>query len=288
MRKIAQWASAAVIAGLMAPAVCTAQTRAATFVVPQPKVTLIPITADSYPWLYHKYTQRPLPLEKFGFVEEEYLVSGTANVYDWPTDPMQSLIVKYSNAPYGTRILVRRPADPARFSGTVLVETMNPARGFDMAIMHGFLSEHILETNSVWVGVSMPGVHTSLKRYNPTRYAALTFANPAPATATCAAGGGGRGRGAGAGAAGAAAPAPTETRRRTDCVSKRSPRSGAGSSRTRLRIRCPVACATCFSWATPVVTSPPTSAPLDAKRAWKTGSRSTTATSRTAAAAQEL
>ena len=83
---------------------------------------------------------------------------------------------------------MRRPADVSKFSGTVIVETMNPARGFDMAIMHGFLSEHVLEHNAVWVGISTPGVLTSLKRYDARRYGSLTFANPAPETAVCSAG----------------------------------------------------------------------------------------------------
>src|SRR5207247_94722 len=63
--------------------------------------------------------------------------------------------------------------------------------GFDMAIMHGFLSEHVLEQNAAWIGISTPGVLDSLKRFDATRYSALSFANPAPASAECA---GGRGR----------------------------------------------------------------------------------------------
>lgn len=170
--------------------------RTATFVVPLPAVRAVPITAQSYPWLHYKFTQRPLELDKFGFVEEEYTVSGAANVYDWPANPADPLIVRYRDAPYATRILVRRPADPAKFSGTVVVETMNPARQFDMAIMHGFLSEFTLEEGHAWVGISMPGVLTSLGRYDASRYRALTFANPAPADATCSPGGGRGGRGA--------------------------------------------------------------------------------------------
>src|SRR6187431_2957231 len=129
--------AAAAIALVVTAGTAAAQTPAATFVPPVPKVTLAPITATSYPWLYHKYTQRPLELDKLGFVEEEFIVTGNGNVYDWPASPSLPLVVKYSNAPFGTRILVRRPADMSRFSGTVMVETMNPARGFDMAIMHG-------------------------------------------------------------------------------------------------------------------------------------------------------
>jgi hypothetical protein len=172
-------------------------TRAATFVVPMPDVKPIAVTPTSHPWLYDRATQRPLDLEKFGFVEEEFLVSGAANVYDWPADASQSLIVKYRNAPYATRILMRRPADLSKFSGTVVVEVMNPARGFDMAIMHGFLSDSLLERGDAWVGISTPGVIDSLKRFDASRYGAVSFANPAPAEVVCA---GGRGRGGRGGA----------------------------------------------------------------------------------------
>lgn len=179
---------------------------ARTTAVALPSVTPIPVTATSHPWLYYKATQRPLELDKLGFVEEEFLVSGTANVYDWPANPAANLVVKYSSASYATRILMRRPADLSRFSGTVIVETMNPARAFDMAIVHGFLSDSMLERGDAWIGISMPGVIESLKRFDASRYSTLTFANPAPREAVCAEGRGGRGRGAGAAAAAQAVP----------------------------------------------------------------------------------
>jgi hypothetical protein len=187
-------ASAAVVSAGSAPQVTS------TFVVPLPTVTGVPITDDSYPWLHYKYTQRPLPLEEYGFVEEEYIVSGLARVYDWPARPDAPLIVRYRDAPYATRMLVRRPADLSRFSGTVIVETMNPARRFDMAIMHGFLSEHVLDHGHAWIGVSMPNVLESLQRYDARRYGTLAFTNPAPPDdAPCAPAAGGRGgRGGGA------------------------------------------------------------------------------------------
>ena len=80
----------------------------------------IPVTADSYPFLAANRVFQPLDLKKAGYVEEEYIVSGTANVYDWNADG--SLTVKSANAPYSTRILIRRPADRARFSGHAIVE----------------------------------------------------------------------------------------------------------------------------------------------------------------------
>src|SRR6266853_946329 len=91
---------------------------------PVPKATgPIPVTADSYPFMASNKSTPAFDLSKAGYVEEEFLVSGTANVYDWAADGTVS--VKTPNAPYVTRILVRRPAAPARFSGSVMVEIPN-------------------------------------------------------------------------------------------------------------------------------------------------------------------
>ena len=63
--------------------------------------------------------QNVVDLPKAGYVEEEFFISGRANVYDWGAD--SALTVKTANAPYTTRILLRRPANPQRFSGDVVV-----------------------------------------------------------------------------------------------------------------------------------------------------------------------
>ena len=91
---------------------CAGVACAAT--VPVPKVTAVPVTANSFPALANSRNLGPLDLAKAGYVEEEFLVSGTANVYDWAVDG--SLSVKTPNAPYVTRILVRRPAAAIRIS----------------------------------------------------------------------------------------------------------------------------------------------------------------------------
>src|SRR5258706_14568089 len=107
---------------------------AAALLAQTPKVTgPIPVTATSHPFLAGNQNLTPLDLAKAGYVEEEYLISGTANVYDWAADGKVS--VKSPNAPYTTRILVRRPADAAKFSGTAIVELPNMARRFDWTMM---------------------------------------------------------------------------------------------------------------------------------------------------------
>src|ERR1700691_1436799 len=138
----------------------------------------LPVTADSYPFLAANHSLQPFDLAKTGYVEEEFIVTGTADVYDWAPDG--SLSVKTGKAPYGARILVRRPANPARFSGAVLVEPMGTVRRFDWAIMCGYLSDHMMERGDAWVGITLPGASDGLKKFNPTRYAAVSFANPTP------------------------------------------------------------------------------------------------------------
>ena len=146
---------------------------------PVPKFTgPIPVTADSYPFMDAAHSLVPFDLSKYGYVEQEFIVSGTANVYDWAADG--ALTVKTPNAPYATRILVRRPANAARFSGAVLVEPMGAVRRFDWALMYGYLNEHMMERGDAYVGITMPASSDGLKKFNPTRYAAVSFANPDP------------------------------------------------------------------------------------------------------------
>jgi hypothetical protein len=67
------------------------------------------------------------------YVEEEYLVSGAANIYRYTNDAAQSPEVEVDTAdePYTTRILLRRPASPDRFNGTVFVEVLKATAGWD-------------------------------------------------------------------------------------------------------------------------------------------------------------
>jgi len=144
-----------------------------------PKVTgPIAVTADSYPFAAANKSTPAVDLAKLGYLEEEFIVSGSANVYDWAAEGAVS--VKTPNAPYGTRILVRRPADSAKFSGTVIFEPMFTARRFDWPMMWGYTHDYIVESGAAWVGVTLPASIDGLKKFNPARYAPLSFANPAP------------------------------------------------------------------------------------------------------------
>jgi hypothetical protein len=103
----------------------------------------IPVTAESYPFGAAFRTNAPQDLSQFGYVEEEYLVSGFANVYDF--DASSKVVVRTANAPYTTRILVRRPASPQKFSGTVVVELLNPTAMYDLDFQWQFAGEYFIE-----------------------------------------------------------------------------------------------------------------------------------------------
>jgi hypothetical protein len=92
-----------------------------------------------------------------GYAEEEFAVAGAAAGYDlagearadgrWQAVPAES-------APFRTRIVVRRPAEANRFSGTVLVEWLNVSSSFDTDPEWAFLHQEIIRAGHAYVGVS--------------------------------------------------------------------------------------------------------------------------------------
>lgn len=136
----------------------------------------VPVTADSAPFMSSSRTTPSFDLTKAGYIEEEYFISGGANVYDWAADG--AVTTKTANAPYTTRILVRRPR--TGFSGTAIVELLYPARRFDWSMMWGFSHDYIIDSRHAWVGITMPASVDGLRKFDSTRYARLAFANPSP------------------------------------------------------------------------------------------------------------
>ena len=197
----------AVLFVLGAVATAAAQSPA---VVTLPTVTgPIAVTTGSYPLMASNTLQVVVDLPKAGYVEEEFFVSGRAHVYDWAADG--SPVVRTPNAPYTTRIMVRRPADPRRFSGNAIVEIGNVGRGYDFSFSWGVSHDHFMENGDVWVAVTYaPENLEALKTFNPARYASLSMANPT-ANERCP---------AGAGATATATPAPQEEGLRWDMFSQ--------------------------------------------------------------------
>ena len=83
-----RWLISAVVAMMCCAAhALEAQQSSGGTAVPIPRVTApIPVTADSYPLMGAGKLQDVVDLAARGYVEEEFFVSGTANVYDWGAD----------------------------------------------------------------------------------------------------------------------------------------------------------------------------------------------------------
>ncbi len=114
-------------------------------------------TEITTPAVEGKGINMPQPAAKApdGYVEEEYFVAGTASSFtavDTPADGHWT-VVPGDDAEYRTRVVVRRPADPAAFSGTVLVEWFNVSV-IEASPDWGYLSEEIGREGHAYVGVS--------------------------------------------------------------------------------------------------------------------------------------
>lgn len=119
----------------------------------QPRVrTSGPVTGGGGP-----ATAARLDLASRGYVEEEFFVEGEATSYTlvgqrspdgfWTAAPD-------ATAPYRTRLIVRRPVDPASFSGVVLVEWLNVTAGADGDPEWGYTHTELLREGHAYVGVS--------------------------------------------------------------------------------------------------------------------------------------
>jgi len=126
-------------------------------------------------------------LAEQGYVAEEYFLEGDAAVFEpegalgvdghWTVRPS-------ATKPYRVRLVVVRPADRARFSGTAVIEWINVSAGGDA--VPGWITMHreAMRAGHAWVAVSVQKVGIDggnglnlgvapLKEANPERYASL-------------------------------------------------------------------------------------------------------------------
>lgn len=126
-----------------------------------PKWSAMPRTAASVPLgtvvldgaasLKKAPRENAVALDKLGYVEDELLISGTA-----------------AGQPYATRLLVRRPADTNRFSGTIFLEPF--AEGEASPVWTGTAS-YLTDHQDIWIGIS---TEASLhQKADAARYSAL-------------------------------------------------------------------------------------------------------------------
>lgn len=163
----------------LSPLRSTAWKDAATFAPPPNAGTISePLTAS------------PLDLAAYHYVESEYLASGTAYSFVPRTTPDNGrwTFGIGSSAPYATRIIVRRPADPAAFDGNVVVEWMNVSAG-ESAPDWEYMNPYLMDTGAAYIGVSvqalavnggtallgnrLAGAGSGLRGSDPARYSTL-------------------------------------------------------------------------------------------------------------------
>ena len=136
----------------------------------------IPVTAKSVPFAAAAEKCR---FREIGYVEDEYFQTGTANVYD--ENESHELSIKIADAPYTTRVLIRRPADVSMFSGNVILEILNSSANIDIDRMWVDSWPFFTRNGDIYVGIYSKGhVVDSLKTFDPERYAPINWANPNP------------------------------------------------------------------------------------------------------------
>lgn len=110
-----------------------------------------------------------------GWVEKERLLSGAALAYDGT--PTAAARPTRSRTPFTTRVLVRYPADPADFSGRVVVEPFNTSVGIDLDVVWRQVRTLLEDRGDAWVGVTTrTSSATRLRELDPERYRSLELA----------------------------------------------------------------------------------------------------------------
>jgi hypothetical protein len=131
-----------------------------------------------------------LNLASYGYIEQEYFASGMAYALK-PTampDGGKWTFTPTTPAHYETRVLVRRPTDPAKFDGNVVVEWMNVTAG-ETAPDWDYVNPSLMDEGAAYVGVSAQALGVNggkpllgntatrpspgLRGYGPARYAML-------------------------------------------------------------------------------------------------------------------
>jgi hypothetical protein len=143
-----------------------------------PPTTSVKLIAESGKPPYgsaHTPGVNALDLAQYGYIEEEYFLSGNASARD------ERGTITAAGESYTTRILVRRPSKRRNFSGTVVVTPFNWDR--ESAREWGFSKQYLARSGDAFVGISLVKQQIAgfplqngiklLQDYDPIRYGAL-------------------------------------------------------------------------------------------------------------------
>jgi hypothetical protein len=167
--------AAVLVVGRAAPA------RAAATSVPEVIGPVPSTAAPGDPSHNYIFYSTPMDLAKVGYEEQEYFIRGVATRYK-TLNPNAAQPIGESQ--YETRIVVRRPMNPQRFGGVVVVDWQNVTAGHDIDTEWGASGDFFVRHGWVWVGASVQRVgvngattgataNLGLKEWSPTRYGPL-------------------------------------------------------------------------------------------------------------------
>jgi hypothetical protein len=91
------------------------------------------------------------------YVEDEWFVAGAADLFSYAHNPPQGptdLVAVQTDVAYKTRLIVRRPAQSAKFNGAVVIEWWNSTAGFDSAPVWDQSAEYYAREGYAYVGVT--------------------------------------------------------------------------------------------------------------------------------------
>jgi hypothetical protein len=140
--------------GTVGPSVAGATAPAPTY---QATATFTgPITSGH---VIEPLSANPLELAANGYVQQEFFAAGVATAFTAKSEPSNGrwTIAPATKASYRTRILVRRPMNPARFNGNVVVEWMNVSAG-ESAPDWDYLNPELMRAGYAYVAVSVQHV----------------------------------------------------------------------------------------------------------------------------------
>jgi hypothetical protein len=146
--------------------------------VPNPIVTgPIPATAPQGD-LSHNYpffSTNWIPPSS-GYIEQEFFMEGTASRYTTPSLATGAVID--SGHPYKVRMIVRRPSDPSKFTGRVVVEWLNVTNNFELDVQWNRAFDYFIRQGWAYVGVGVQRAGivtagTALRAWNPSRYGTI-------------------------------------------------------------------------------------------------------------------
>jgi hypothetical protein len=133
---------------------------AAPEVIPDPVVaaipTITPITGVGKVYDSSAALWPGMGVDHFDYVIDEYHIAGTAG-----------------DAPYETRLVIRRPKDPRKFSGLVVAEAMHPAGA---AHAFEYNSLYLMDEGHIAVEIDTQGAD-QIAQYNPERYGFIKLNN---------------------------------------------------------------------------------------------------------------